>query len=488
MAFCFADEPEILYKSAITGSSMQTRLQQKIGSSLFLTLVLAALLRFFGLGAKQLWLDEILQALHSSPNSIGGILDAVTLDRGGAPLDYVVQHTAIANLGVPIEWSARLHAAVFGVFSVLLVYLVCREIFSSERLAQLSALLFCFYPFHIRYSQEGRPYSLFVFLTLLLYFLLFRLLKKNGRLLWVCFGMSAILAFYTHVYAAFVLFAQFVILIYYQMLRKETLQKVLRRYAVFLICAGAAATAYVPWLLRSFFNARGEVAPEIGSRLFLETIKRLGDGSFLLSALLILCAIAGIRHLVRTRQILGMGALLIWIIVPLPMIMILLTWRSYDFVPRQLLFITPAFFMLVACGIEYFKQKVSRRYFFPEIVIILISVGVIILHYRDDRDDIRGVAHLVRREVHSSDLIVAPQLANYMCLYCPEIDRYCANNRSAEDLIKAAQNGCRIIYISLQRLDTDAVRLNCLLAGMRKSREIRFRGIAVYYFIKQEGF
>jgi hypothetical protein len=47
-------------------------------------LALAALLRFLGLGAKQFGVDEIIQVIHSRPDSMQGILNAVTQDRGGA--------------------------------------------------------------------------------------------------------------------------------------------------------------------------------------------------------------------------------------------------------------------------------------------------------------------------------------------------------------------------------------------------------------------
>jgi uncharacterized membrane protein len=463
---------------------MPTQFRNKTGLGLLFILVLAALVRFFGLGVKQLWLDEILQVLHSQPHSIKGILDAVTQDRGGAPLDYLVQHVFIAGLGGSIEWTARVHAALFGVLSVLLVYRICRELFSNERLSLMSALLFCFYPFHHRYSQEGRPYSLFVLLTLVLYFLLFRSMKKNRWLPWGCFAVSAVLAFYAHAYTAFVLLAQFIFLIYYQAYHRENWSAAWRRYSCFLVCVAVAVAAYLPWLLYSFSNARGEVAPEFGFRIFLETIKRLGDGSYLLSAMLIFCAAAGIRYLVRERRLLEMGALLIWIIVPLPLIMALLLWRTYDFVPRQLLFITPAFFMLVAAGIVYLKQKVNLKYFYPEVIILFISVGVIALHFSDRRDDIRGTAQFLKENVQPADLVVAPQLAIYMSLYFPEISRYSANTRSTEDLMRAANNGKRIVYVDLLKLDTDSARLNSLLASMRKSNAFQFRGISVYYFLK----
>jgi uncharacterized membrane protein len=463
---------------------MQTEFYNRAGFKLSSILVLAALLRFFGLGVKQLWLDEILQVLHSRPDTLRGILDAVTGDRGGAPLDYLAQHLFIANLGGAIEWTARLHAALFGVLSVWLVYLVCRELLSNERLSLLSALLFCFYPFHHRYSQEGRPYSLFVLLTLILYFLLFRSLKKSSLLLWGGFGVTAILAFYTHVYTAFVLFAQFILLVYRHVCKKESRATAGRRYIGFLSCSAVAAAAYLPWLFYSFSNTKGDIVPDISFRMILETIKRLGDGSYLLSAVIIFCAAAGICHLARTQRRFELGALLIWILAPLPPIFALLLWRTYVFVPRQLLFITPAFFILAAVGIDFLSQKINRRFFHPEAIIIMISITCIALHYSDKREDIRGTAQFLKEHVQSSDLVIAPTLTEYLRLYFPEIYRHSATDRQLENLVKAAPSGCRIYYVALLHYQPDSGRYDKLLAALRKSNEVQFRGIGIYLYYK----
>ena len=462
---------------------MQTKLRDRPGLQLLLILALAALLRLWGLGAKQLWLDEILQVLHSRPDSIRGILAAVTIDRGGAPLDYLIQHVFIANLGGAIEWTARLHAALFGILAVLLVYLVCQELLGDLRLSLMSAFLFCFYPFHHHYSQEGRPYSLFLLLTLVLYLLFFRLLKRSSRLLWGSFAVSAVLAFYAHAYAAMVLFGQFCFLIYYQVYRKEGWTKAWRRYARFVFCGALAAASFVPWLLYSFFNAKGEVAPEIGFRLLLETIKRFGDGSYPLAVVLILCAAAGVRSLLRAGRTLELGALLTWIVAPLPAILAVLLWRTYFFTPRQLLFITPPFFILVAAGVDFFKQKVSRRYFYPEAAIVLISIVVIALHYPDKRDDLRAAGQFLKETVQPADLVVAPALTDLLSLYFPEIYCYSADRRSAQDLLLTAGEKSRIIYVTL-RYRQDPQGLDRLLAGMRKLKESRFRGVTIYFLHK----
>jgi uncharacterized membrane protein len=459
--------------------------QKKTGRILLAILALAALLRFLGLGVKQLWLDEILQVLHSRPDSVQGILKAVTLDRGGAPLDYLIQHVFMTSLSGAIEWTARFHAALFGLLAVLLIYLVCRELFANQPLSLMSALLFCFYPFHHHYSQEGRPYSLFTLCVLILYFLLFRSLKKNSLLTWGSFGVTAILAFYTHAFTAIVLLGQFVFLIYYQNHLRENWPAAWRRFACFLACSAVAVGTYLPWLAYSFSNAKGEIAPENGFRLFLDTIKRLGDGSFPLAILLIFFAAAGIRSLVQSRRLLELSALLIWVLVPIPAIMTVLMWRTYFYSPRQLLFITPAFCILIAVGIDYLKQKVALRYFYPEVIIILLSIGVIALHYPDKRDDIRAAAQFLKENARPEDIIVAPDLAECMSLYFPEIYHYTTDLRSAEDLMQKTPDGSRIIYVA-HRSNRDFARLNSLLTGLRKSKEVPFRGITVYFFLDSQ--
>jgi len=259
---------------------MEMPLLKRTGVRLLCILALAALLRFLGLGVKQLWLDEILQLLHSSPDTVRGILEGVARDRGGAPLDYLIQHLFITNLPGPIEWTARVHAAVFGVLAVYLIFVLCQTLFHNPRWSLLSALLLCFYPFHHHYSQEGRPYSLFLLLILILYLILFRILKKNQRRLWILFAITALLAFYTHAYTAIALFGQLLILGYYQWLRREKVAEVLSRGLLFLSCALLAAAAYVPWLRFSYSNAKGDSPPGSVLRLFFEMIKGLGDGSY----------------------------------------------------------------------------------------------------------------------------------------------------------------------------------------------------------------
>jgi uncharacterized membrane protein len=282
------------------------------------------------------------------------------------------------------------------------------------------------------------------------------------------------MAFYTIAYAALVFFAQLLFLIYHQILQREDWPAALRRGAGFLFSVALAAAAYLPWLLYSYSNAKGNAPPEIGFRLLFQMIKGLGDGSYPLALALILCAAAGIHRLIQTKRLLELGALLIWFIAPLPLILAVITWRSYFFSERQLLFIAPAFLILAAVGVDHLKRKVARRYFSPEMILILISVVVIALHYKDKREDLRAAGQFLSDSVRPTDSIIAPDLTSVLSFYFPDIYHYSADGHP---------DASRIIYVD-SRFNRDRLGVKNLLAGMRRSEEVRFRGITIYLFSK----
>src|SRR6266481_1261580 len=92
--------------------------------SFWFVLIFGALIRFCGLGHKQLWLDELIQAVRSSPSSLMGVLKSVADDRAQAPLDYIIQHYLANLLG---QSGARRGGGIYQVSffcgSILSVYI-----------------------------------------------------------------------------------------------------------------------------------------------------------------------------------------------------------------------------------------------------------------------------------------------------------------------------------------------------------------------------
>ena len=136
-------------------------------------LVLGFLFRLLYLGTRQLWTEEIMQALvvrRAPAELFQALLTGMTLP---APLDYFIQYGPVWLFGES-PWALRIHAAVLGTVSVWLVVRIARRMF-GDRVAIFAGVLFILYPLAYHYSQEARPHALLLLLTLASYDQLLRI-------------------------------------------------------------------------------------------------------------------------------------------------------------------------------------------------------------------------------------------------------------------------------------------------------------------------
>jgi uncharacterized membrane protein len=435
--------------------------------TLLLILLFSATIRFVGLGEKQLWLDELLQVVHSTPDSIHVILQGVAADRGSAPLDYIVQHYAMKAMGQRNDFSARLHSAVFGSASILLVYLIGLNLFRSRRTALLASALYGIYPLHHQYSQEGRPYAFFVFLVLVLFYLHQKFKSHTSWRLAALIGLLTIASFYTHPYTAMLIAVFISIDLLYSLTAHQN--PALSKRLWVTIGAGALGTfAFIPWIVFSFHNAHGENNAWFGWRLLPDMIKALGAGSYPLSLLILSIAVFGV---IRLKKADGYACidLSCWMLVPIPIIFALLYWRAYFFNTRQLLFITPAIILCAAYGLNYLYSFHKKRFLLLLTGYACICFAVIALHFRDNRVDFRSVGVYLRQNAKSNDAIVAPYVDRLLSLYFPEISSY----RQAD------RNG-RIFVIDTLYADARDKKMIADLQNIYlRSERLEFRGINV---------
>ncbi|MEA2613752.1 MAG: mannosyltransferase, partial [Chloroflexota bacterium] len=151
------------------------------------------------------WFDEGLTAnLVGMP--FGDMLSALPDIELTPPLYYVVAWPWLHVVGSH-EAALRSLSAIFGIAVVPLAYLAGRELVS--RAAGLAgAALVAFNPLLIWYSQEARPYSLLVLLSVLsLLFFARALQRRTARDLWL-WALMASLALLTHYFAAFLVVPQ----------------------------------------------------------------------------------------------------------------------------------------------------------------------------------------------------------------------------------------------------------------------------------------
>jgi mannosyltransferase len=157
--------------------------------------LLAAGLRFYGLGTESFWYDETWTASWSV-QPLGAVVRMVN------PLAYVV-----ANLSLQVgrsEYVLRFAPALAGVLTVPAVYVLGRRLY-GRREGLVAAFLLSVSVYAIYHSQELRFYAWqMLFSTLSLYFLLGGL-EHNRKRDWLGFALSTALNLYNHSFALFVL-------------------------------------------------------------------------------------------------------------------------------------------------------------------------------------------------------------------------------------------------------------------------------------------
>lgn len=119
--------------------------------------------------------------------------------------------------------------------------------------------------------------------------------------------------------------------------------------------------------------------------------------------------------------------LLIWLLLPIPLIFLLLWIKDYFFAIRHFLFLTPALYVLVALGIAGLSEQLAARYSRQGVtraaaaLVAAISLLMIGLHMTDTREDFRGAAQYLSQNVAPGDIIIAPRVDGILSYYYPQI-------------------------------------------------------------------
>ncbi|KKU92434.1 MAG: hypothetical protein UY21_C0001G0057 [Microgenomates group bacterium GW2011_GWA1_48_10] len=156
---------------------------------LFLIVILAFLLRFYQLSTNPpgLNLDEVAigynaySILRTGRDEYGKFLPIVfrSHDDYKPPLYIYLTAPSIAVFGVN-EFAVRFPAALFGTLSVLAVFFLSRQLFSSSKLALLSSYFLAISPWHLQFTRAAFETGVTVFATAVGVFLFLRGLTKKS--------------------------------------------------------------------------------------------------------------------------------------------------------------------------------------------------------------------------------------------------------------------------------------------------------------------
>ncbi len=426
----------------------------------FAALALIALgfaLRLHALGRESLWFDELLQ-LDIAQGPLASILPQLPRHTA-VPLDYLITHFWL-GLGRQDDW-VRLPTVVFGTLTLPLAYQLGRVLLGRSDGLLLMAL-FTLSPFHVRYSQEVRPYALVVLGVILTGYALWRLRADWQRHYLALLQMGILIFSLAHLFAL-VIFIPYLALAAIALVFESK-----RIQAVKLLGAlvGTGLVALVALLILGYGGALYYSTKEFGKavvepeKFTVEAEQKPNQGagpqidSFFVKnqilgflgggnsdpALWLFNGVAGLGLLyLLTRQKYHLSLLLgLWLIIPIVAIVAFLVYRGTFFAPRYIIPILPAYLILLTAGIlalprwlECAEPRWVRGVLFlglASLVFIALGANLARVYAKGENEDWRLVAKFLAHNTQPDDAIIVVNAESTMNWYYPpahaELDNF----------------------------------------------------------------
>ncbi len=382
-------------------------------------LLLASALRIYRLDAKSLWLDEILFAGAAQQGSLWGPYGPLAGTH--APLSLWL--VRLASMAGGTEWVLRLPAMLASTLGVAAVWVLGRRMLGAT-VGLLAALFVALSAMHIDLAQDVSAYALLATLSTLLLWSLLRAAQREtagsqgaplrGWLAtWTPFVLFAVLSVYAHSYAlvpvslSVLLFP--LLLAFWRNASPAGApaaphSSARRGLLHLLIALAVAGLLLLPLGIGQLTGGAAQSA--LGAEASQGAAALRLDGQTLAALWLALVTyrpnwlmdplffsavalwwLVGLVWLVWRRRPLGV-ALLLWLLLPIPLIAWVSARAGLNLAPRRLLFLLPVFQLLVAVGVvtiarlgarlaQSMASGDSRRWLVPAIYGLVLAVSVL---------------------------------------------------------------------------------------------------------------
>ncbi|WP_170943916.1 glycosyltransferase family 39 protein [Leptolyngbya sp. BC1307] len=155
------------------------------------------------------------------------------------PLYFLMARSWVQWLGNSI-WVLRSLSVLFGLLSLPLMFWLCWLLFETWQVAWIATAMMAVSPFHLIYSQEARPYSLWVALTLLSCIALVSAVNSRRLIGWLTYSLSMALGLYTFMFTVLTMVAHAAYLL--------TRSRPDRKLLCFAAASFASLILFSPWI------------------------------------------------------------------------------------------------------------------------------------------------------------------------------------------------------------------------------------------------
>jgi mannosyltransferase len=320
---------------------------------------LAFALRVMGLDFQSLWRDEV-DAVRFASKPLSGLLHTFVEPGQNGPLYYLLLRPWLELAGDG-EFALRFFSIIFGVLAVPLFYRLARRLFPRlSTIALLAALLAATSPYLIWYSQEGKMYTLVVVLVLLSMDNYLAALEQGGWHHWLVYVLVTSVAFYVHLIAALVIPAQ--VLVFF--LQDRVVR--IARWRPWLASMAALTMPYLPLLIWQAplllqpaqtgfrFVPLHDIFFSLAVNYSLGVIQ--GPTVWFLALFVALLLAAGLLGWGHGFPRASLAILACWLLVPV-LSFFLITLNHPLYTARYLIFVLPAYLLLLASGMVAVAQR-----------------------------------------------------------------------------------------------------------------------------------
>ena len=390
---------------------------------LLLCVIISFALRFYTLDQKSLWIDEI-HTLNDSRDDLKAQLNFYQENPTylHPPLFFILTH-----LFFPFpkpERDLRIIPLIFGTLSIPMIYLLARSF--SPNIALPCALSLTFMAYHIGLSQDGRSYTLLMFLGMGGLYFLMKHLKTTKKIYLLLVGVFFAVLFHTS-YSSVSFIALSQCLFFYftdEDARKPGLSS-------FSILNSTILLISIPWILFMALNYKGQPmldplsSQEIGS--FWNIMRGIFNDWVPHIPLTVIAIILLIGFPIISRR--RKNALILLTVFFFPIGGIYLFCKIFDFRhffnSRYFINLLPLFLISIYLSLDGIEVKFERlkRFFRLRLlfVILFIASNLIIFpaYYRSEKQDFRGLVNYLNSQVRDGDKMYVKSIA-----YIPGILHY----------------------------------------------------------------
>jgi mannosyltransferase len=370
---------------------------------------LAFALRVCGLDVQSLWRDEV-DVIRFATGPLSKLAHLFVAPGQNGPLYYLAVRPWLELAGRS-EFSLRFVSAAFGALAIPLIYRLGRRLFPTlPHVPLVAALLTTTSPYLVWYGQEGKMYALVVALILLSMERYLAALELGGWHRWLLYVVSTSVAFYVHLIAALVIPAQVLIFLFWSSETRKVRWKpwlasiavlvvpylpLLRWQLPLLLEPGTSGYSFVP-LHRMLYSLLTTYSLGVIQRSTVWSVA-LFVGALLASALLW----KGTRS-----RLASLAVLVSWLLIP-PLAFFLITLIRPMYTARYLIFVLPAFLLLLAAGVVAIARQ-SRLLAGFLLVAVLAANGLgMWLQAREPiKTDFRAATNYLVGRMDPDDLIL----------------------------------------------------------------------------------